>query len=136
MPRTYSNSKSFFDSQHMFHAGRSLTVPFCVQVEYNDRAVELACNRILRVLPGKRLVCDRDYAGQKVVIKFVLIREVPEGIVYAKKKVPKPWIKPGSSCSSSRCVWCSTNAETCSGSGSRVPCSCSLAAEGQRPGKP
>jgi tRNA A-37 threonylcarbamoyl transferase component Bud32 len=47
-------------------------VPFKVLLDYYDQAVELTCNRVLRIIPGKRLVCFGLWDGQKVAVKFFL----------------------------------------------------------------
>jgi len=60
------------DSNYLYAAGHSLKLPFRVNLKSNNRDVELLCNRSLRNLPGKRLVCSGEYNGQHVVTKFFL----------------------------------------------------------------
>jgi len=60
------------DSNYLCAAGHSLEFPFRVNLKFNNRDLELLCNRSLRDLPGKRLVCSGESDGQHVVAKFFL----------------------------------------------------------------
>jgi len=60
------------DGCYLAASGRSLGIPFRVLLESDNRHIELTCSRILRILPGKRLVCSGEYNGQDVVVKFFL----------------------------------------------------------------
>lgn len=60
------------DGYSLGASGRSLEIPFRVLLESDNRHIELTCSRILRILPGKRLVCSGEYNGQDVVVKFFL----------------------------------------------------------------
>ena len=60
------------DGYYLAASGRSLEIPFRVLLESDNRHIELTCSRILRILPGKRLVCSGEYNGQDVVVKFFL----------------------------------------------------------------
>jgi tRNA A-37 threonylcarbamoyl transferase component Bud32 len=43
-----------------------------VLLESDNQSLKIDCNRILRVLPGKRLVCTGKFTGQDVVVKFFM----------------------------------------------------------------
>ncbi len=60
------------DSYYLLTSGRSPEIPFRVLLETDNQNIELTCSRILRILPGKRLVCSGEYNGQDVVVKFFL----------------------------------------------------------------
>jgi len=60
------------DSYYLSTSGRSPEVPFRVLLETDNQNIELTCSRVLRILPGKRLVCSGEYNGQQVVLKFFL----------------------------------------------------------------
>ncbi len=62
----------FLNSQDLRSAGRSIDVPFQVRINCNGRLSELVCTLVLRVLPGKRLVCLGDWNARQVVVKFFL----------------------------------------------------------------
>lgn len=66
------NTAPKLDSIYLHSAGRNVTVPFKVQVECDGRSFELNCIRLLRILPGKRLVCLAIFKGRQVVAKFFL----------------------------------------------------------------
>lgn len=68
------NMGSTVDSQYLRSAGRSMMVPFRLKLECNGQPSELVCTRVLRVLPGKRLVCFGEWNGKQVVVKFFLDR--------------------------------------------------------------
>ena len=60
------------DSPHLRAAGRKIPVPFRVRIRSGDGEAELVCNRVLRVLPKKRLVCAGAWRGGEAVAKFFL----------------------------------------------------------------
>ena len=60
------------DGNYLRSSGRNLTVPFSIDVESEGRRDELVCTGILRLLPGKRLVCSGKWNGLDVVVKFFL----------------------------------------------------------------
>ena len=66
------NGVRIADSSYLSASGRSLGMPFRALLESDNRPIELTCSRILRILPGKRLVCSGEYNGQDVVVKFFL----------------------------------------------------------------
>ncbi len=47
-------------------------MPFRILAESDRRPIDLACDRILRMLPGKRLVCSGKFGEQDVVVKFFM----------------------------------------------------------------
>ncbi len=47
-------------------------VPFSLQIESGNRQIRIACRKILRYLPGKRLVCDGEWDGRRVIVKLFL----------------------------------------------------------------
>ena len=49
-----------------------MVVPFRLQVEFDGAIIELICSRVLRVLPGKRLICFGEWNGQHVLVKIFL----------------------------------------------------------------
>ena len=53
-------------------AGRVIRVPFRLRVESNGQISELLCTRVVRVLPGKRLVCFGEFNGRQIVAKIFL----------------------------------------------------------------
>lgn len=60
------------DSQYLRSVGRAVKVPFCLRLKCDGQLTEVVCTRVLRVLPGKRLVCFGEWNGQHVVVKFFL----------------------------------------------------------------
>ncbi len=60
------------DSQYLRSSGRTIEVPFQVRVNCEGRFSDLVCTRVLRVLPGKRLVCLGEWNHRQVVAKFFL----------------------------------------------------------------
>jgi len=67
-----ANREPTLDSRHLRSAGRNVTVPMRLEVTCEGRPAELVCTSVLRVLPGKRLVCSGEWNGQEVVVKFFL----------------------------------------------------------------
>ena len=63
---------SFVDSQYLRSSGRKVEVPFRLKLKYSGQSSELLCAEVLRVLPGKRLVCFGEWNDQQVVAKFFL----------------------------------------------------------------
>ncbi len=49
-------------------------VPFRLRVTTEEAAGELTCTRIVRLVPGRRLVCFADWQGREVVAKFFMDR--------------------------------------------------------------
>jgi tRNA A-37 threonylcarbamoyl transferase component Bud32 len=66
------NGVRIADSYYLAASGRSLEIPFRAVLEFDNRHIVVTCNRILRILPSKRLVCSGEYNGQDVVVKFFL----------------------------------------------------------------
>jgi len=66
------NGVRIADSYYLSTSGHSLEIPFRALLESDNQHIELICSRILRILPGKRLVCSGEYNGQDVVVKFFL----------------------------------------------------------------
>jgi len=68
----HSDSMKFFDGNHLRSSGRNLTVPFSMDIKSEGGMDELVCTDILRLLPGKRLVCSGKWNDLNVVVKFFL----------------------------------------------------------------
>jgi tRNA A-37 threonylcarbamoyl transferase component Bud32 len=68
----YSDKIQIVDGNHLRSSGRDLTVPFIIDIKSGGRIDKLLCTGILRVLPGKRLVCSGKWKGLDVVVKFFL----------------------------------------------------------------
>lgn len=66
------NGVRIADSYYLSTSGHSLKIPFRALLESDNQPIELTCSKILRILPGKRLVCSGEYNGQDVVVKFFL----------------------------------------------------------------
>ena len=60
------------DSRYLSSSGRKLDVPFCLRLEMDKKPIEIICNRVVRILPLKRVVCYGEYNNQPVVIKIFL----------------------------------------------------------------
>ncbi len=72
-PKSQLPSAPVIDGLHLQASGRAVVVPFRVRLRTgNDHIVELVCTRVLRVLPGKRLVCLGECDADPVVVKFFL----------------------------------------------------------------
>ncbi|RPH51863.1 MAG: hypothetical protein EHM85_05135 [Desulfobacteraceae bacterium] len=67
-----SDNIQIFDGNYLRSSGRNLTVPFSIDIKSEGRLDELICTGILRLLPGKRLVCSGKWNGLDVVVKFFL----------------------------------------------------------------
>jgi tRNA A-37 threonylcarbamoyl transferase component Bud32 len=104
------NGVRIADSYYLSTSGRNVEIPFRVLLETDNRHIELTCSRILRILPGKRLVCSGEYNGQDVVVKFFLdsrrakkhcareekgIRALKEAGLKTQTLLLKGLIKPG-----------------------------------------
>lgn len=104
------NGVRIADSYYLSTSGRSLEIPFRALLESDNQQIELICSRILRILPGKRLVCSGEYNGQYVVVKFFLdsrrakkhcareekgIRALKEAGVKTQTLLLKGLLKPG-----------------------------------------
>ncbi|MCB1691660.1 MAG: serine/threonine protein kinase [Pseudomonadales bacterium] len=55
-------------------AGRNISLPFRLRVERGDKTVELTFVRILRLLPGKRIVAVCEVGGDECLVKAYLGR--------------------------------------------------------------
>jgi tRNA A-37 threonylcarbamoyl transferase component Bud32 len=64
--------KSTADSQHLRNSGRNLEVPFRLFLKSDGSSVELICESIARIIPGKRLVCIGKWNDKPVVVKIFL----------------------------------------------------------------
>ncbi len=53
-------------------SGRNLDVPFRVLLESDSSSAELVCNKIMRIIPGKRLVCAGEWDEKQVAVKIFL----------------------------------------------------------------
>ncbi|MCP4682083.1 MAG: hypothetical protein GY864_07105, partial [Desulfobacterales bacterium] len=60
------------DTKYLRSAGHAVKVPLHLKLECNGRVSELVCTKVLRVLPGKRLVCFGEWNDQQVVAKLFL----------------------------------------------------------------
>jgi len=60
------------DGETLRLLGRSVHVPFRVEVKSGKKVHKLVCRDLLRVLPGKRMVCTGEWENQQVVVKFFL----------------------------------------------------------------
>ncbi|MBW1746794.1 MAG: hypothetical protein JRJ25_11235 [Deltaproteobacteria bacterium] len=54
------------------HSGRNLEVPFRVLLKSDGSSAELVCNKIMRIIPGKRIVCAGEWNKKPVVAKIFL----------------------------------------------------------------
>ena len=63
---------SFMDSHSLRSADRMVNTPFQLQVICDDEIAELVCTEVLRVLPGKRIVCFGEWYGHHVLVKLFL----------------------------------------------------------------
>ncbi len=68
----HSGNIKISDGNYLRSSGRNLSVPFSIDIKSEDRIDELVCTNILRLLPGKRLVCSGKWNGLDVVVKFFL----------------------------------------------------------------
>jgi tRNA A-37 threonylcarbamoyl transferase component Bud32 len=53
-------------------SGRNLEVPFRVLLESDGSSAELICNKIMRIIPGKRIVCAGEWNKKPVAVKIFL----------------------------------------------------------------
>ncbi|MBI9015789.1 MAG: hypothetical protein JEZ07_00875 [Phycisphaerae bacterium] len=58
--------------QYLKNAQYEVKVPFVLELDIAGGDAMLDCDKVLRVLPGKRIVCSGQYAGQKVLAKVFL----------------------------------------------------------------
>ncbi len=58
--------------KYLRSAGRDLAAPFRLNLTCDGKSTELVCTVVLRILPGKRLVCSGEWNGKQVVAKFFL----------------------------------------------------------------
>ncbi|MFP4034018.1 MAG: lipopolysaccharide kinase InaA family protein [Desulfovermiculus sp.] len=55
------------------HAARCPSkTPFVLHIESEHEQIQVLCRQVLRYLPGKRLVCDGEWAGKRVIVKLFL----------------------------------------------------------------
>ena len=59
------------DSVYLRTAGMDIQMPFSVNIK-GETSFNLFCFRVLRIIPGKRMVCLCNYNGIRVVAKFFL----------------------------------------------------------------
>jgi tRNA A-37 threonylcarbamoyl transferase component Bud32 len=60
------------DSQYLRSSGRNVEVPFHLLLKTNGSPAELVCTQILRIIPGKRIVCFGEWADKPVAVKIFL----------------------------------------------------------------
>ena len=60
------------DSQYLRSSGRNIEVPFHLLLKTNSSPSELVCTKILRIIPGKRIVCAGKWDKKPVVVKIFL----------------------------------------------------------------
>ena len=60
------------DSQYLRSSGRNIELPFHLLMKTNGFTSELVCAQILRIIPGKRLVCAGEWDKKPVVVKIFL----------------------------------------------------------------
>ncbi len=60
------------DGQYLRSSGRNLEVPFHLLLKTNGSPAELVCTQILRIIPGKRLVCAGEWNKKPVAVKIFL----------------------------------------------------------------
>lgn len=60
------------DSQYLRSSGRNVEVPFHLLLKTNDSSAELVCNKIMRIIPGKRIVCAGEWNKKPVAVKIFL----------------------------------------------------------------
>jgi len=60
------------DSQYLRSSGRNIELPFHLLIKTNGFTSELVCTQILRIIPGKRLVCAGEWNKKPVVVKIFL----------------------------------------------------------------
>jgi len=63
--------QSTVNTQYL-RSGRNLEVPFRVLLESDSSSAELVCNKIMRIIPGKRLVCAGEWDENPVAVKIFL----------------------------------------------------------------
>ncbi|MFO7817180.1 MAG: lipopolysaccharide kinase InaA family protein [Desulfovibrionales bacterium] len=66
--KSHNGEQNFY----VLSAGREIQVPFWIVLSSGENDQQIKCTRVLRNLPGKRLVCAAEVSGQKVVAKFFL----------------------------------------------------------------
>ena len=60
------------DSQYLRSSGRNVGVPFHLLLKINGSSSELVCNKIMRIIPGKRIVCFGEWTDKPVAVKIFL----------------------------------------------------------------
>lgn len=63
--------QSIVNTQYL-RSGRNLEVPFRVLLESDGSSAELVCNKIMRIIPGKRIVCAGEWNKKPVAVKIFL----------------------------------------------------------------
>ncbi len=66
------NKDPAVDSTRLFSAGRDIKTPFQAFLYSGYDGMGIRCTRVLRSLPGKRLVCSGEKNSEKIVAKFFL----------------------------------------------------------------
>ncbi|MBA3018640.1 MAG: hypothetical protein KKH20_01855 [Proteobacteria bacterium] len=64
--------QSTADSQHLRNSGRNLEVPLRLLLKSDGSSAELVCNKIMRIIPGKRIVCAGKWNKKQVAVKIFL----------------------------------------------------------------
>ncbi|MDL1962975.1 MAG: hypothetical protein LWW98_01340 [Deltaproteobacteria bacterium] len=60
------------DSQYLRSSGRNVELPFHLFLKTNGFTSNLVCTQMLRIIPGKRLVCAGEWDEKPVVVKIFL----------------------------------------------------------------
>ncbi|MDL1967140.1 MAG: hypothetical protein LWW97_00995 [Deltaproteobacteria bacterium] len=60
------------DSQYLRSSGRNIELPFHLLMKTDGFTSELVCTQILRIIPGKRLVCAGEWDKKPVIVKMFL----------------------------------------------------------------
>ena len=68
----HSDNIQIYDGNYLRSSGRNITVPFSIDIKSEGGLNELVCTGILRLLPGKRLVCYGKWNDLNIVVKFFL----------------------------------------------------------------
>lgn len=63
--------QSIVNTQYL-RSRRNLEVPFRVLLESDGSSAELVCNKIMRIIPGKRIVCAGEWNKKPVAVKIFL----------------------------------------------------------------
>jgi len=60
------------DGQYLRSSGRNTELPFHLLMKANGCTAELVCNKIMRIIPGKRIVCAGEWNKKPVAVKIFL----------------------------------------------------------------